>query len=1094
MRRGCSLVLEVLVCVLLARGIALAQVTQGTILGTVSDSSGGVIPGVNVVVRNVETGISRTVTTDAAGRFRAPQLGLGSYEVTAEAAGFQTAVRTGITLTVGREAVVDFSLQVGAVAERITVTGEAPLIETTKATVSSLVDERTMRAIPLVGRSMADLTALQPGVVSDLPIGGGLATFTSVFSGGGHTRRSIGGTKPQQSASFLDGLETVTGTSGMPVNSVLGDQLGVDAIREFIVLSGNYGAQYGRAAGGVVNAITKSGSNEFHGGVFEFLRNEKLDARDYFLDRSLSKAPLKRNQFGAFLGGPIIKDRLFFFANYEGVRQAAAEPRIGSTLTAETRAGRLTGCPAGRSSCSPQEAVVTQTLPVNPDIKVFFPLIPLPNRNYRGAGTADLVSAPRWSAHENYGTTRMDFQLSENDSLFGRLTIDRSGRTDQLEQLTPVPMQSFQDGRYAVAAISETHIFSPTVLNTFRIGFTRRNDHLWNPYTERGDQYPDAPGLDPRLSSVKGIPLGEWIVPGVSLYGGVGVNLVGVADYVDNIFAYDDSIIISKGRHSITIGGNMSRYRTNMDVNAYKFGRLSWQTIERFLTNRPFNTVQYVGTHVPGQQKADFVRGYRQTYGAVYFQDDYRVLPNLTLNLGLRWEKLTGPTEANGKIARFENYFQGKEYTTVGEGGTLFDIRDGLKGWAPRFGFAWTPFGEKTVLRGGLGTFYDVPLAHVYRLNLEVPEIAVRYVPTENDGLKFPFPFENLEALSTATEPGLISHDLKRPYVIQWTFSVERQLGETFVAKANYIGTRGVNQFSTYKPTMKPTQIVNGRHFTPADAQTLNPDVTGIRLLAPISSQHYHAAQFVLEKRFSEGLRFNLSHTWSKNIDFGGGSGTECVDSVSGTDYTNYNQWDMGGDKGHSALHVGHNFIASYTYELPFGAGRRWGSQWSGVVNHILGGWSVSGTNSLRTGLPVHLGMTPRQSRCVESQCPERPDLKPGGSNNPVLENWTPERYFDPSNFVVPQLGFFGNVGRNTLIRPGGNTWNFSFSKDNRFTENINLEFRAEFFNILNHPNFGTPGGNVFRTAAGGLDPNVGRITSTSTSMRRIQFGLKLTF
>ena len=1092
--RTCCYGVGVVCLLLVLSSRSAAQVTTASILGVVSDSSGAVIPGVTVTIRNVETGITRSVTTDAAGRYRALQLGLGNYEVTAEVAGFQTSVRTGITLTVGREAVVDFALQVGAVAERITVTGEAPLIETTKATVSTLVDEETMRAIPLVGRSMADLTALQPGVVSDLPIGGGTATFNSIFSGAGHTRRSIGGTKPQQSAYFVDGLETVTGTAGMPVNSVLGDQLGVDAIREFNVLSGNYGAQYGRAAGGVVNAVTKSGSNELHGGVFEFLRNEKLNARDYFLDKSLSKAPLKRNQFGAYLGGPILKDRLFFFANYEGIRQAAAEPRVGSTLTAETRAGRLTGCPLGKSSCSAAESTFTP-ITVNPDIKgAFFPVLPLPNGPYRAAGAADLFSAPRWVAHENYGTTRMDLQLSEKDSLFGRLTIDRSGRTDDLEMLTPVPYRSFQDGRYAVAAISETHIFSPTVLNTFRIGFTRRNDHLWTPYSERGDQFPDAPGLDPRLSPVKGVPLGTWSIAGVNIYGTPGTSLTGVADFVDNIFAYDDSIIVSKGRHSIIIGGNISRYLTNMDVGAWKYGTFSWQTIERFLTNRPLTTTQLVGTHIPGQQKADLVRGYRQNYGALYFQDDFNALPNLTLNLGLRWEKLTGPKEVNGKLAHFEDFFGGKAFTLLPKGDSLFDIRDGLKGFAPRFGFAWTPFGDqKTVLRGGLGTFYDVPLAHVFRLNNDAPPFTRRFAPTEQV-LKFPFPFANLEALSTSAEPGIIDPDFKRPYVVQWTFAVERQLGETLVARVNYIGTRGINQLLTYRPTQKPTQIVNGRHFTPADAKVLNPNITGIRLLAPMSSQHYHAAQFVVEKRFSEGLRLNLSHTWSRNIDYGGGAGTEGVDSSSGTTFANYNQYDFGADKGLAALHIAHNFIASYTYELPFGSGRRWGTQWSGLVDHLLGGWAISGTNSLRTGLPVNLGITPRQSRCLESQCPERPDLISGGNNNPILENWTPDRYFDPSQFKVPVLGFFGNVGRNTLISPGVNTWNLSFSKDNRFAENTNLEFRAEFFNFPNHPSFGTPSGNVFRTAAEALDPNVGRITTTATSMRRIQFGLKLTF
>src|SRR5437762_7662760 len=347
--------------------LAVAQVTTGTISGTITDSTGAVVPGVNVTLKSVEKGITRTVRTDEGGRYRAPELALGSYEITAEAAGFETVVRSGITLTVGREAVVDFTLQVGTITDKITVTGEAPLVQTANATVAALVDERAMRELPLNGRSFADLTSIQPGVTSDLEIAaaGTQAVYTG---GGGAARRSIGGTKPQQCTFLLDGMEISTPSEGMPATSVLGQQLGVEAIREFVLLQNNYGAQYGRASGGVVNAVTQSGNNSVHGSFFEFLRNEKLDARDYFLDPRLPKAPLKRNQFGAALGGPIRKDRTFFFLNYEGVRQSAGTSFLGTLLTPETRQGRITGCPAGRTGCSRAEAVVTQTLPVNPDM------------------------------------------------------------------------------------------------------------------------------------------------------------------------------------------------------------------------------------------------------------------------------------------------------------------------------------------------------------------------------------------------------------------------------------------------------------------------------------------------------------------------------------------------------------------------------------------------------------------------------------------------------------------------------------------------------------------------------------------------------
>src|SRR5438128_386739 len=437
---------------------ALAQVTTGTISGTVSDSTGAVLPGAIVNLKSLEKGISRTASTDEGGRYRTPELALGSYEVTAQAAGFQTVVRSGITLTVGREAVVDFTLPVGAVADKITVTGEAPLVQTANATVAALVDERAMRELPLNGRSFADLTAIQPGVTSNLEVAA--AGTQAVYSGGGAAaRRSIGGTKTQQATFLLDGMEISTPSEGMPASSVLGQQLGVEAIREFALLQNNYGAQYGRASGGVVNAVTQSGTNTIHGTVFEFLRNEKMDARDYFLDPRLPKAPLKRNQFGVALGGPLRKDRTFFFLNYEGVRQHAGTSFLGSLLTPETRQGRITGCPSGRSSCSREEAIVTRTVNVDPNMVPLMNLLPLPTGAYRNAGVADYTAVPRYQANEDYGIARIDQQLAQNDSLFGRFTKDESSRADEYLLLTPKPFTGSQIGGYVLAVVSETHVF-----------------------------------------------------------------------------------------------------------------------------------------------------------------------------------------------------------------------------------------------------------------------------------------------------------------------------------------------------------------------------------------------------------------------------------------------------------------------------------------------------------------------------------------------------------------------------------------------------------------------------------------------------------
>lgn len=1105
-----------LVCVVIGQGEGLAQVTTGTILGAVSDSTGAVIPGANVTVRNVETGITRTAITDEAGRYRVPQLGLGSYEISAEAAGFQTQVRTGVTLTVGREALVDFAMQVGAVAERITVTGEAPLIETTNATVSTLVDQAALQSLPLLGRSFADLTALQPGVVADLPIGSGVFT-----AGGGATRRSIGGMRPQQSNYLLDGLEIATPSSGMPVASVLGEQLGVDSIREFSLMQSNYGATYGRAAGGVVNAVTQSGTNEFHGGVFESLRNSALDAQPYYFGGASvkpAKPVLRRNQFGAYLGGPIQKDKTFFFLNYEGVRHSEEQNGIISVLSPETRLGQISGCPfvPGSTSlrmaiCSPATKIIQRTVTVNEQVKFFMKYIPLPNGSYSGtSGAADYLRNTKWSAEENYGIVRIDRQLSSNDNLFGRFTIDRSSRMDPGEyQLPDGTNDQTQTARYIIAAISETHIFSPTVLNTFRIGFTRRNDRLFYRYTEAGDLFPrdKHPQLDPRFSGVPGLPYTSWGVPSSA---GSNIGLGGPAWFVDNTFDYDDQVNINIGAHAISTGGTLRWYQTNGTNEPWKYGAWSFSTIDRFLLNQPQSTTQLLGFNVPGELKADTFRGWRQKYGAIYIQDDYRVLSNLTLNLGVRWEHISGPKEVNGKLSMLNNIdsLKASGFTPLTKDDALFDVRYVFGGLSPRLGFAWTPFGnQKTVLRGGLGVFPELPMNYIYNLSMEAPPFTKRYTirnpsATNLSRLKFPFPFAGVtkpeDILSDSQGPLLTENTLKTAMSYQWTFTLEQQLTESLVVKGNYIGSRGNNLYNLYNPNAQIPTIVNGRPFVGSTYPLQNPNFNSFRFISNTGEQWYHAGQFSVDKRLEAGLRFNGSYTWSKNLDTGTSGGIKCAEQLGGTSgLPVYNNHDMNMQKGQSGLNVTHNFIVSGNYDLPFGTGRRWGSQWPAAVDHILGGWSVSASNSLRTGLPVDLTIGGDGARTFcraeTTICVERPDLIPGGDNNPVLENWTTDRYYDPLQFALNPIGFFGNNGRNTLTRPGLWNLNVSLSKTVRIMEGKNLDVRGEFFNFGNHPNFGAPNGQIFDSR---FDRNAdaGRITTTANAMRRIQLSLKLTF
>jgi len=1079
------LVTNFLLLVFLASQVTLAQVTTGTILGTVTDSTGAVVPGATVTLRNVETGISRTETADSAGRYRASQLSLGSYEVTVTAAGFQTAVRSGVTLTVGREATVDFSMQVGAVSEKITVTGEAPLIETTNSTVSSLVTEKAMRDLPLNGRSFADLTAIQPGVVSATGVS------ASVFTGG--PRMSLNGARPQQSLYLLDGLDIVSPNNNVTPSSVMNQLLGVDTIREFSVLTNNPGAQYGRALGGIVNAVTRSGTNELHGGAFEFLRNNVLDARNFFdySEATLGKRlpPFRRNQFGATFGGPIVKDSTFFFVAYEGLRERLGLSDLGFLPTQEAREQGILRDKAGN---------ITQTVKVNPDIVPFLNLMPLPNGAAIGGGLAQFIGSRTQPGGEDYGVVRMDQKLGEKDSLFGRLTIDDSAKTVPSYAKIPGGAPTVDQGGYRFASIVETRIFSPTLLNTLSVGFARNNT--------AESVVGDFSGLDPRLSVVPGAPIfGPITVGGISLPGGFGAGACDPIHFVDTTFDFSDNVSYTRGRHSLNLGATIKRYQMNELNGCWTMGWIFFASVPAVLQGQPFLDTTTLGN-------PDTYRGWRQTYGSFHIQDDFNVLPNLTLNLGLRWERVTGPSEVNGKISTLKDVLRDATYSQPDK---LFELRDAFKGFVPRFGFSWTPFhDQKTVLRGGFGVFREIPLEFEYAESLFAPPFAQRFDIT---GTPFPFPSPLRAVTPTSGESETVAFDFKYPYNYQWNFGVERQLSQTLVAKATYSGTRGLDLPAINNPDQPiPIRITNPSTgalswFTPGtgtvpSAPRPNPNFANERYTSQVGNTYYHALQLSLEQRFRSGLLLNTSYTWSKNID-DVAIGVKCADGIS-SDVIVYNVYDIAADRGLSPLDTRHNFSLSYSYELPFGRGKAFGSNSAGVTRVLLGGWQFNGIFSARTGLPINALDSFANARTNPSLVEDRPDLLPGKSNNPtqgvtagcagITAGRTlggPNLYFDPCSFTPALPGFFGNTGRDTVIQPGLFTWNASLFKEIPLgSERHRLEFRAEFFNLLNRANFSFPNSHIFTSAAGTINPAVGTIVATSTIPRNIQFGLKYTF
>ncbi|MBI3895995.1 MAG: TonB-dependent receptor [Acidobacteria bacterium] len=1116
--KGLVLLARVVIGVFFLCSMVFAQVTTGTISGTVSDSTGAVIPGATVTLRNTETGISRTITTNAQGRYTAQQLGLGMFEVTAEAAGFQSVVRSGIEMTVGRQAVVDFTLQVGAVAERITVTGEAPLLETTNAAVADLVSETQMRELPLNGRSFTDLTAIQPGAVTDLGMPSG------VFQGGG--RIAINGARPQQSLYLLDGTDIVSPYSNVAPVSVMNQTLGVDTIREFTVLQSNYGAQYGRAMGGIINAVTRSGTNEIHGSLFEFLRNEKLDAKNFF---DLPNEPIpafKRNQFGGTIGGPIARDNTFFFFSYEGLRQNFGSTDNSNVLSDETRIGQITGCPTDPATgkrkilCTKAERIIQESLPlgINPDMQPIINIIPRGNGLYLNDGLQEFRGTRTQPGRENYYMFRIDQRLSDNDSIFGRMVLDSSSKEMQDAQFLDVSKNlhtSTNDwGSYRFLTMEWTRIVTPSVLNIARFGFARNNNQqcmcIDGEETKRVNA-DDYPNLAPQLEVIPGVRWsGPWGIPGVSIPGGHngpgnttnGADLDDPLKFVDNTFSYYDSVRVTKGRHSMDFGLDVRRFQENEMVTVWGHGNTSWSApLKNFLTAGlspycvgPASSCRGLSMTTTGVTQApDSYRGWRQTYAAWYIQDDLQLLPNLTFNLGLRWEKVTPPVEVNGKAATFKDPLRDKAYTQLGKE-PLFELRDALAGLAPRFGFAYSP-NQNTSVRGGFGLFKEMPLEYLFQLAVFYPPFADRV--TLRDIKRWPKPLAGVDPAGASRAPILINHDYKYPYGMQWNLGFERQLGQSWIAKVGYIGSRGLNLVAIINQVQPALSIdPQGREFTRQGAPSINTFLDSTRTHANIGDSWYNALQLRVQKRFSQGFEFSASHTWSKNLSTAGiglkGAEQPSTGGGGGGGFQSSNQWNFKGfDKGRADQDAPHNFSANFTYELPVGQGRYFGTNMGGIANMIFGGWQVNGVFSTRSGLPLTLSGAGYNTNSY-CRCSVRPNLKPGGNNNPVIGDLN--HWFDETQFERVPAGYFGNVGKNTLSMTKPVKLDLSVFKAFAVGEGKNLQFRAEFFNFPNHPIFAGLNGSVFENNGDRVAESGGRITKTSVPSRQIQLALKFEF
>jgi hypothetical protein len=1065
--------------VLLCAPVARAQVSAA-ISGRVTDPAGAIVSGAAVVAKNVETGESRSTVTDNIGHYWVPSLAVGEYEVHVTKQGFQEQVRGGIHLAVGQEASVDVALKIGQVTEQVKVIADAPVVSVTAADISGLVGEEQVKDLPLNGRSYDELMTLNPSVVQ----------FTSEKTGGigvsnstAANMFSVAGNRPQQNMFLLNGIEyTGAAENNMQPGGVSGQMLGVDAVREFNMLSDTYGAEYGKHPGAQVTIVTQSGTNQWHGSVFEYLRNNVLDAPNFFDPGSAP--PFRRNQFGGSMGGPIQKDKTFVFANYEGFRQSLHQTSVAFVPDASARSGAFV--PLG-SGC-----VTTKQAACAAEVTSLLNLWPVANGPDQGSGIAKDFSNPLQSIREDFGTARVDHIFSDKDSVGVVYTVDDSA--DQTATAINPFMSDATRLREQVVSIEETHVFSPALLNTARVGFSRAG------YYFTGEPTPGtlAATVSPFLS---GLPFVGALVVGGSAASNpaaqialAGSNNGSNLNLHRNLFTYEDEAAWTQGRNQFKFGAWFQRFQSNENIALSQYGQATFPNLTDFLegnfnTVTGFNPVTGTGTvTATGSFLLDpssTPLSWRSLFGAFYVEDVIRVSPTFTLSLGFRDEFSTGWNEAHGRASNYQ-FTNGVINTQPTIGNRTFINNNAWFLPQPRIGLAWSPLGSKTVVRAGFGIYNDLEDALGYRTDQNAPFNPTYTVPNLNLS-QFPLglPIVPVSAgtaspAGTKLAPGGVDPNMKTPTVISYSLKIEREITPNTSLSVGYVGSHGSHELLSIDTNIPPTVTC------PAKCALANPSLANTYSWFSEGDSMYNAMTVDVRHRFSRGLTFRGAYTWSKALDDG--------DSLNATAAANApalvsDPANIHADWGPATYDVRNVGVMNVSYDLPFGNGKQLLNGVSGWENNIVGGWTLNSIVTIQSGFPFTPQLSFNPSNDGDSKNPVRPSWNPAFTGPVILGGTT--QWFNPQAFMVPAQGTFGNVGRNVLTGPGLGSWDFSVMKDTHLFEKLNLQFRAEIFNLLDRTNLNTPNLIVFTSAAGTPSPVAGTFTQTSTTSRQVQFGLK---
>jgi outer membrane receptor protein involved in Fe transport len=1034
-----------LLAVLLLRGGANAQSVHGAISGVVTDASRRPVPATLVQLIQTDTNRARSATTDARGEYTLTNLPPGEYRVEVEREGCRKYVQP-VTLLLDQHLRLEIRLVIGPRTETVQVTAARGLLRTESAALGSVIENRQITDLPLDGRNFFELSLLISGVAPPAP--------GSAGSVRGDFAVNVNGAREDSNNFLLDGV-----FNGDPKLNGIGVTPPVDAVREVEVVTSAYDASFGRNGGGQLSVVLKSGTNQFHGTAYEFFRSRSLGARNVFAPAGESSPQYQRNQFGQSVGGPLTRNRTFFFVDYEGRRVREGVTLITNVPTDLERKGDFSLSTLLAIDPLTQRPYPNNTIPkdrLNPVGLAIAALYPLPNRS---VANQNFVSSPALRDREDHFDARVDHRLAETDDLSFRYSFGDRGLYEPFSGPTMAAIPGFGTNiprRGQNVAARETHVFAPNLLNEVRLGLDRIAAGAFQ--ENLGRSIDRAVGLPEISTDPRDFGLSLISITGYSTIGDESNNPQHSAS---TIYQLTDNVAYTRGRHLLNLGVDLRRiqqnaYRDEMARGFISFLGMTGNALAEMLQGLPSSTgVAHLDNH-------QHLR--TQSYYS-FVQDNWRVRLDLTLSAGLRYEYNSPPVDAGDRA----NIYDPATHSLV-RVGTAGLPRGGYapdrNNWAPRVGFAWRPGQGQTVLRGGYGIYYDQSaLATGEGLYFNAPYFDFKlYYPLQQFPLSLSDPFPGNFPLALPSSALAFQQNLRTAYMQQWSFSVQREIGRTRLVEAIYAGSKG-------------TKLLGARDLNQPAPSALQPNprpvpqFDDINILESRGNSSYQSLQTRFQQDLHAGLTALASYTWAKSID-------DASSFFSSAGDPNYPQ-DSRNTRAERALSnfdLRHRFSLSYSYRLPLGKGRRWG------------GWQTLGIWTFQTGRPFTVALLADldNSNTGRSILGFGANDRPNLLRNPALPQPTADRWFDTAAFATPPYGQFGNAGRNILSGPGYQNINVSLIKDTLLTERATLQFRAESFNLVNHTNLDLP--DIFVGS-----PTFGTIQSAE-SPRRVQFGIKLLF